>query len=490
MKKCALSVKSLTLFLFLVCSFHFSCAAEVNGTVYADYPPTLSFDFQNIELRSLLQLIAKSSHLNFVISDSVKGTVSLKLKNVTWQQALDIVLKARGLTSRRSGNVVYISTIEEIAGNEVKLFQSQEQISNLAPLESSIICLKYTNAKSLSELVRGEQNSLLTPRGQIAIDPRTNCVILKDTAANLKEVVRAIRRIDIPAKQVLIEARIVNIDVIYEEQLGVRFGVSTTGHLSGTLNAANQITGGTTPSDVAVTPGGTIDPLQRLNFNVPASRLFDGSSPGSVALALARLGPLLLDLELSALEAESHAKIIAKPHVVTSNQQKAVILTGQEIPYQESTSSGATSVSFKNAVLSLTIIPQITPDNKILLNIKATDDTVGQSITVGTSATAGSVTIPSINTQEVESSILLNDNETVVIGGVYRTLKANVIDRIPFLGSLPIVGALFRHNGERDEKHELLIFVTPKIIKPQAKLADLKNNPLPMAFNKGEMLDQ
>jgi len=425
----------------------------------------LSFDFQNVNLRTLLQLIAKSSGLNFVISDNVKGNVTLKLKDVTWSQALNIIMKSNGLSYRRSSNVVYISTLEDIASNEAKHYQTQEQLTNYAPLVSKIICLKYTSAKNVAELLKSNNGNLLTPRGQIAVDSRTNCVILKDIKSNLGELQRAITKIDIPARQVSIEARIVNIDVTYEEQLGVRFGLSTTGHLSGTLNSANQITGGTTPSSVT-NADGLVDPSQRLNFNIPAGQLFNGSNPASIALALARLGPILLDLELSALEGESHAKVISRPRVVTSNQQKAVISTGEEIPYQESTSSGATSVAYKNALLSLEITPQITPDDKINLHIKATQDTRGQSIAVGIDATSGGVTIPIINTQEVESSILLNNNETIVIGGVYRTVKQNTIDRVPFFGSLPVVGHLFRHSGVRDEKHELLIFITPKIIEP------------------------
>lgn len=422
----------------------------------------LSFNFQNIDLRALLQLIAKSSGLNFVISDAVKGNLTLNLKNVTWQQALDIILNAHGLSYRRDGNVLYISTIEEISGTEAKQFQAQEQLANLAPLESRILRLNYTNAADLALFVKGAQSNLLTPRGQIAVDSRTNSVIIRDVKTNLDSLIASIRRLDIPAKQVLIEARIVNIDVIYEEELGVRFGVSNTTHLSGTFQGANSITSGITPSDVT-NAAGTPDPTQRLNFNIPAAQLFDGSNPGSIALALARLGPILLDLELSALEGESHAKVIARPRVMASNQQKAVIETGQEIPYQAATSSGATSVDFKKAVLSLEITPQITPDNRIILHLIATEDSVGQNINIAAQGT-NPTNIPAINTQNVESSILLRNNETIVLGGVYRQIKTDIIDRVPFVSSLPIVGNLFKHTHEQDEKHELLIFITPKIM--------------------------
>lgn len=419
----------------------------------------LSFYFQNIEMRSLLQLIAKNSGLNFIISDSVKGNVTLNLSNVTWQQALDVVLKSHGLAYRRTGNVIYISTLEEITSNETKQLQSDQAIANLEALSSTIVHLKYANATDIANLLKGSQSTLLTARGEVAVDSRTNSLILRDTKTNLVTVQREIGILDIPARQVLIEARIVNIDTTYEEQLGVRFGVSNSRHLSGTFGGASSIVQGTSPS-------GLTDPTQRLIFNVPAHQLFDGSNPGSIAVALAKIGPALLDLELSALEGLNHAKIIARPRVITSNQKKAIIQQGQEIPYQQATSSGATSVSFKDAVLSLEITPQITPNNKIILTVKANEDTQGQSITVGSSATTGSTTIPIINTESVESSILLNDKETIVLGGIYRQNKINTIDRIPFFGSLPFVGYLFSNKGVHDERHELLIFLTPQIIRP------------------------
>lgn len=444
-------------------------------------PGKLSFNFQNIDIKSLLQLIAKTSGLNFVISDAVKGSITINLKNVTWQQALDIILNSHGLASRKEGNVLYISTIDDISGTETKQFQAQEQLSNLAPLESKIVRLKFTNATDLAKFVKSPDNNLMTPRGQIAVDTRTNSVIIRDVKSNLDSLIIAINKLDIPAKQVLIEARIVNIDVIYEEELGVRFGVSNTSHLSGTFQGANSITSGVSPSSVT-NVAGTVDPTQRLNFNIPAAQLFDGSNPGSVALALARLGPILLDLELSALEGESHAQVIARPRVMASNQQKAVIETGQEIPYQAATSSGATSVDFKKAVLSLEITPQITPDNRIILNLKATEDSVGQNINVAPVG-ANPSNIPAINTQDVQSSVLLNNNETIVLGGVYKQSKVNVIDRIPFVSSLPVVGNLFKHTHEQDEKHELLIFITPKIINSQAEMASYKGENLSYASN-------
>lgn len=440
---------------------------EISTAVIQSKSKNLSFYFQNIEVKSLLQLIAKSSGLNFIISDTVKGNVTLNLKDVTWQQALAVILKTQGLTSRQVGNVMYVSTIDEITTNETKLLQSADAMANILPLQTALVALKYATAKDIAEVLKGGGSNLLSTRGQVAVDSRTNSLIIRDTKENLRAIIPEIRKLDVPAKQVLIEARIVNIDIHYEEQLGVRFGTSNTRSLSGNLNGANQLAQGVNVNDIT--------PLSdRLNFNVPATALFNGNNPGSIGLALAHLGEVYLDLELSALEGERHAKVIARPRVVTSNQQKAMIQTGEEIPYQESSSSGATSVAFKKAVLSLEIIPQITPDNKIVLSMKATQDSRGTNTAIGATAAGTPITIPAINTQEVQSNVLLNDNETIVIGGVYKEVKVNTWDRIPFFGTLPVVGNLFSHKGISNEKHELLIFITPKIITAKSRLAEAK----------------
>lgn len=419
----------------------------------------LSFYFQNIEMRALLQLIAKNSGMNFIISDAVKGVVTINLQNVTWEQALSSVLRSHGLAARREANVIYISTLEDITSTETKRLQADQAISNLKPLTSRIIRLRYANATDVAGLLKGSSSNLLTARGEVAVDARTNSLIVRDVPSNLSVVATQIRALDIPARQVLIEARIVNLDTNYELNLGVKFGVSNSRHLSGTFIGASQINSGVSPADL-------IDPLNRLNFDLTAAPLQSGTNPGTIAIALAHLGPVLLDLELSALEGENHAKVIARPRVITSNQKKAIIQTGQEIPYQQATSSGATSVTFKNAVLSLEITPQITPNNKIILTVKANEDTQGPSIVTGGDATTGTAVVPIINTQSVESNVLLNDRETIVLGGIYRQTKINTVDRIPFLGEIPLLGFFFRRNGTRDEKHELLIFITPKIIRP------------------------
>jgi len=435
-----------------------------------DKSSLLSFSFQNIPVRSLLQIIAKGSGYDFIISDAVKGDATLSLSNVTWQKALDTVLTTHNLTSRRQGKIITITTTEEMVANDTKKLQAQQALSALEPLNTTIISLKYTDATLMAHLLKGEGSNLLTARGSVSVDSRTNSIVILDTDKNIAKVKHTIHKLDVPAKQVLIEARIVNIDTTYEAQLGIRFGLTKSPHLSGTLSGANQMQQGLDPS--------LISPLSdRLNFNLPANALSDGRNPASIGLALARLGSILLDLELSALESEGHIQIISKPRVVTSNQQKATILTGEEIPYQEATSSGATSTSFKKAVLSLEVTPLITPDNKIILKLKANQDSRGKQLIVSPGATSSSsgstapTTIPAvfgpptINTQQVESSILLNNNETFVVGGIYKLSTTNTVDRIPFFGTLPIVGPLFRQKGALDEKTELLIFITPKIIE-------------------------
>lgn len=424
----------------------------------------ISLFFQNIEIRTLLQLLGKISNKSFVISDAIKGNTTLNLKNVTPRQALQIILESHGLASQKYGNVIFISTIDEITINETKQLQSQQSISSLMPLKSAMLPLKYADASDIGKLLKGERGQLLTSRGEVAVDIASNTIIIRDISRNLNEVVHYVRRLDKPARQVSIEARIVNLDSTYESQLGVRFGLSNSRSLSGTLAGANQLAQGVNVANVT--------PLDdRLNFDLPASALSSGATPASVGLALARLGPIMLDLELSALEEEGHSQIIAKPRIVTSNQQKATIQTGEEIPYQNATSSGATSIEFKKAVLSLEIQPQITPDNRIILKMKATEDTRGQQLLVAQQTTSGATITsspvfgpPIINTQEVASQVLLRNNETVVIGGIYKLTKINTLDRVPFFSDIPYIGNLFKHRGITNSRTELLIFITPKII--------------------------
>ena len=428
----------------------------------------ISFNFQNVPIKTLLQLLAKTSGINFIISDAVKGNTTLNLKNVTWQDALNIILKSNGLASQQIGNAIFVSTTDDITEKKAKELQSQQQLENLSPLQSTMITLRYTNAGKIADLLKGEKGSLLTSRGEVAVDSPTNTIIVRDIKSNLTDVVAFVKKLDKPARQVSIEARIVNIESSYEAQIGIRFGVSNTRSLSGTLTGANELAQGLNPANVQ-------NIADRLSFNLPAAQLSSGAVPASIGLALARLGPVLLDLELSALEEEGHTQVVSKPRVVTANQQKATIQTGEEIPYQEATSSGATSIDFKKAVLSLEITPQITPDNRILLKLSVHQDTRGAQLLVANAVTttSGAVTTPAtfgpptINTQQVDSYVMLNDNETVVLGGIYQLSKSSTYDRVPFFSDLPLIGRLFKHRAILNTKTELLIFLTPKIIKSE-----------------------
>lgn len=451
-------------------------ATNASGQTVSNSKNSLSFDFQDVSVKTLLQIIAKNSGVNFVISDSVKGNMSLSLQKVTWQQALDVVLRANGLDSRRYNNVLIVAPIDELVQNDIKRLQAAQQVAALAPPTSTIIHLRYANANDLAAVIKGQQSTLLSPNGQIGVDPRMNVIWIRDSQDNVEKVKAFINQLDVPAKQILIEARIVSIDTKYAKELGVRWGISNMRNLSGTLEGANAIRSGTAMTDVPVN--------QRLNFNMPAqaSGVF-GAQPASLGLALVHLGPGYLDLELSALEGEQHGQVIANPRVVTSNLQKATIETGEEIPYQEATSSGATSVTFKKAVLSLEITPQITSDNNVVLNLKVTHDKRGTDVISNGSS------IPSIDTQEVQSYVQLKDQETIVIGGVYKETKGSTVERIPFLSSLPLIGGMFKYQHEEVSRNELLIFVTPKLVTPSTigvmSANEQKANRLSLEVDKG-----
>lgn len=428
----------------------------------------LSFNFQDIGTRKLLQLLAKASGKNFVISDKVKGRMSLHLKDVSWREALNIVLKANGLGARYIGRTILVAPITELANNEVQELQAEQQVAQLAPLKSALIKLKYANAKDIAELLKSPAGSLLTSRGQVGVEPRTNSVWIRDIPANLKEIKHFVHTLDVPARQVMIEARIVNIDQRYGRDLGARFGITNGHSLSGTLSGANQLNGGPNANGlIPLIPGaaGVTPFTDRLNFNLPAN---SDSRPGSIALGLLNLGgKTFLDLELTALESEGHAETISSPRLITSNQQEAIIQQGEEIPYQSATSSGATNVEFRKAVLSLGITPQITPDDNIVLNLKVTENTPGRVIITGSESFPIALP-PTINTKEVQSQVFLKNGQTIVLGGIYQRNKSDNLERVPFFGSLPLVGILFRNKSTSYKKTELLIFITPHIIKQQS----------------------
>lgn len=423
----------------------------------------LSLNFQNIEVRAVLQLIADFTGINMVTSDTVSGNVTLRLKNVPWDQALDLILKTKGLDKRQNGNVMLIAPAEEIAAREKLELEANKQVEALAPLINETIQVNYAKASEIASLLRTKDSEFLSERGNVTVDGRTNKLLVQETAERIDAIIGLVEELDVPVRQVLIESRIVLASTNFSKELGVRFGVTRDdfnvdpvsgnrvgeqGLYSGDLNATTQMLNGE-----------DVEAPDRWNVNLPAT----SSAAGSIGLALANL-PLgtLIELELSAAQAEGETEIISSPRVITSNQQEAVIESGQEIPYQEASSSGATSVSFKKAVLSLTVTPQITPDDRIIMDLEVSSDNPDfGNLVLG---------VPPITTQSVATQVLVSNGETVVLGGVYEQTKSNTITRVPFFSDLPIVGALFRSRSEVDEKDELLIFVTPKIVKEDMQI--------------------
>ena len=423
----------------------------------------LSLNFQDIEVRSVLQLIADFTNLNMVVSDAVSGNLTLRLKNVPWDQALDIILKTKGLGKRENGNVIYVAPSEEIAAREKLELEAQQQVQELAPLRSEFIQVNYARASDLAALLKSSDNTLLSERGNVTVDERTNNLLVQDTALKLNEIRRLVERLDVPVKQVLIESRIVVANDDFSKALGVRFGISNRDANFGAGTGDDDfdaIAGNLEGTDDALN-GNPITLSDRLNVDLPAA-----AATGSIGLALAKLPlGLLLDLELSAAQAESRAEVISTPRVIASNQTTARIEQGTEIPFQSATSSGATDVEFKKAVLSLEVTPQITPDDRVSMKLLVTNDSIGQLVPSGFGGT-----IPSIDTNEVETDVLVDNGQTIVLGGVYQQDTSNSISRVPFFSDLPFVGVLFRNSSVVDNKSELLVFITPKIISEQLKL--------------------
>ena len=414
----------------------------------------LSLSFQDIEVRSVLQLIADFTGLNMVVSDSVQGNITLRLQNVPWDQALDIILKTKGLAKRRNGNVILVAPAQEIAAREQNELKAQQQVEKLAPLQTEYLQVNYAKATDIAKLLKSDKNSLLSTRGNVTVDDRTNTLIVQDTAENLTDIRGLLAKLDIPVRQVLIESRIVIATDDFSRDLGVRFGYSGNNRIQNTDNVGGVV-GGTQPGYVNYggisgieVPAGSGN--EGLMVDLPAI-----NSAASVGMAIGKIGTWLLQLELSAMETENQGQVISSPRVITANQKEAKIEQGVEIPYQEASSSGATSVSFKKAVLSLQVTPQITPDDRIIMDLTVNKDSVGQVFSG----------IPSVDTRQIATQVLVDNGETVVLGGIYERNKNHVINRVPFFGDLPIVGALFRNKQNTNNNSELLIFVTPKILK-------------------------
>ena len=415
----------------------------------------LSLNFQNIEVRAVLQLIADFTGLNLVASDTVQGSITLRLQNVPWDQALDLVLKTKGLGKRQMGSVLLVAPAEEIAAREKIELEAVKQVEELAPLVQEFMQFKYAKAADLAAILTSEQG-LLSDRGTAVVDERTNTILMKDTASNLEKIREALVMLDIPVRQVLIEARIVVASTSVGEEMGVKWGGGyyknngnnwvTAGGSQQTIADSNQIlfdrASGETPDGFDLADANVVD------FGVSAS------NASSFAIGY-QTADYLLDLELAAIETDGRAEIVSQPRVITADGQTAFIESGTEIPYEQSTSSGATSIVFKPAVLRLEVTPQITPDDRIIMDLVISQDSVGEVFN----------NIPSIDTNAVETQVLVDNGETVVLGGIFRSEQVKTVRKTPFFGDLPLIGALFRYSQDSDDKTELLVFITPKLIK-------------------------
>lgn len=411
----------------------------------------LSLNFQNIDVRSVLQVIADFTGFNIVTSDTVTGSLTLRLKDVPWDQALDIIMQSKGLSMRKTGNVIWIAPTEEVAAKEKLLLEATQQIDDLEPMRTEVFTLRYQKADALKSLISDSKQKILSKRGSAVVDVRTNTLFVQDTPRHLEDVQQIINKIDIAVRQVMIESRLVIADEKFGRSLGARFGVqkqqvSNSGNgyaVSGTAATASSLSTSPSTSLGAAT-------ANDLNVNLPVAGSF-----GNFAFSLFRLpAGFMLNLELSALETDKRGKVVSSPRVTTANQQKAIIEQGTEIPYQQATSSGATSVSFKKASLSLEVTPQITPDEKIIMDLEVKKDSVGQIF----------ASIPSIDTQRVQTQVLVANGETAVLGGIYQQTERNDVDKVPFLGDLPFIGNAFKRRIRQNDKTELLIFITPKVM--------------------------
>ncbi|MCG7601430.1 type IV pilus secretin PilQ [Halomonas sp. McH1-25] len=421
----------------------------------------ISLNFQDIEVREVLAIIAEFTGLNLVASDSVQGSVTLNLEDVPWDQALDLVLRSHGLASRKNGNVLVVAPASELASMERQELETRAQMQELAPLATEYLQVRYAKAASLAAMLRGAEGlGLLSERGRVSIDERTNTLIIQDTRERIEEIIAVVDQLDVPVRQVQIEARIVIARDSVARELGVNWGLSSNGN--GKLNLGGASSGQPLSSDGQRFSQGTYAG----QWQEPDATLFqrgglavdlgDSANPSSAFSFGYISGDILLDMELRALESEGKSQTISQPKVITANQQPAVIKQGQEIPYQEATSSGATNVEFKEAVLSLQVVPQITPDNRIIMELNINNDDVSSTEYDGA---------PAIDTNEIQTQVLVNDGETVVLGGILRTEQLRQLFKTPLLGDLPLLGHLFRYTEESNEKVELLVFITPKIIE-------------------------
>ncbi|EKM96136.1 type 4 fimbrial biogenesis protein PilQ [Stutzerimonas degradans] len=433
----------------------------------------LSLNFQDIDVRSVLQLIADFTDLNLVASDTVQGNITLRLQNVPWDQALDLVLKTKGLDKRQVGNVLLVAPADEIAARERQELESQRQIADLAPLRREVVQVNYAKAADIARLFQSvtDKDGASEDRGSIAVDDRTNNIIAYQTQERLDELRRIVAQLDIPVRQVMIEARIVEANVDYDKSLGVRWG----GNLwagdkwnawgkNGQLDVADDPDASGKPGDDGYVPSrqvGRFPGIPEVPMNSPFVDMGAIGATSGIGLGFIT-DNAILDLQLSAMEKTGNGEVVSQPKVVTADKETAKILKGSEVPYQEASSSGATSTSFKEAALSLEVTPQITPDNRIIMEVKVTKDEPDFSQAASTGG------IPAIRKNEVNAKVLVSDGETIVIGGVFSNTQSKSVDKVPFLGDLPFIGRVFRRDLVQDRKSELLVFITPRIMNNQA----------------------
>lgn len=416
----------------------------------------ISLNFQNIEVRAVLQLIADFTELNLVASDSVTGSITLRLQNVPWDQALDLVLKTRGLDSRQIGNVLMVAPAQEIAERERQEIEANKQLAELAPLQSEFIRIRYAKAVDVVTLFEAgseEGGSLISERGSVVVDERTNSIVVTDTAAKLAEIRDLIEKVDIPIRQVMIEARIVVANSNIDEQLGIRWG---GGYLNVSGDKFTSIGGDTTSVtslNNQLIGGGQVEMPSAPFVDLGVAEATSGFAVGFTST------DLFLTAELSALEASGEGEVVSQPKIITGDKQKAVIKSGREIPYQEGAASGATTTAFKEAVLKLDVTPNITPDDRVLLDLVVNQDSVGDLVPSGNGGL-----IPTIETTELTTQVLVGNGETVVLGGVFKNEELVKVEKVPLLGDIPYVGSLFKSTANSQQKTETLIFITPRIL--------------------------
>ena len=428
----------------------------------------LSLNFQDIEVRSVLQLIADFTDLNLVASDTVTGRITLRLQSVPWDQALDLILKTKGLDKRQVGNVLLVAPADEIAAREKQELEAQKQLASLAPLRTEYISINYARAEQLQTLItsRGgaDGSSLVSERGSVTVDQRTNTLIVQDTADSLEDIRDLIQRLDVPVQQVLIEARVVVASTNVADEFGVRWGglgwtdsLYSDGEsvaISGRHTSLRELHYANIDRDDDGSLGEFEEFDEEQNNDLIVDMGVESTDATRFSIGFTSLDSGLIELELSALESEGHGELVATPKVLTADQQPAVIASGQQVPFNVSTASGATAVEFIEAELRLEVTPQVTPEGDVIMQLKVNNDSLGTDLDN-----------PAINTNRVETTVLVNDGETVVLGGIFQQEKVNSTIKTPFLGDIPWLGALFRKKVNRDNKQELLIFITPRLVK-------------------------